>query len=144
MTEPITQSQKLEALVQRAIDGGWQRLANKRWEVIGRDFGYGQESWVIEKLENVEPIWEDYYHDKEWAIFNHDFARALFGKGIINNSKEVLRQGDIIEYKDWPAAWQHHLQQAVVSDDPISYMYEAVFGNTSFEVNGVRHEWTND
>ncbi len=45
------------------------------------------------------------------------------------------------------AAWKIQLQQAVVSDSPIDYMYEQVFGDSQseiLEVNGIKHQWTND
>lgn len=139
MTEPITQSQKLEALMQRAIESGWE-LGECPPEIITITNDTVTLAYWVDYIEGEDEakITEEWQFER--LIFNHDFARALFGewpqlmKGVIPNGLKSVT--------DIPR-WQYYLQQAVVSDDPISYMYEAVFGNTSFEVNGVRHEWTN-
>jgi len=58
-----------------------------------------------------------------WLIFNHDFAKALWGDGwmpaledIANGYPESEAQPD----------WQYHLQQMVIADDPIKYLGEHI------------------
>jgi len=48
----------------------------------------------------------------EYAIYNHDFAKALW-----LNKRNY--------YPDVPA-WQYHLQNMVVSEDPIKYLGEHI------------------
>lgn len=55
-------------------------------------------------------------------IFNHDFARALFGE------REFYPDGELTLGALRNAGFEYHLQQAVVSKDPMGYMYGAVFG----------------
>lgn len=51
-------------------------------------------------------------------IFNHDFAKALWGGEI-----QVVPADPYTRVN-----WKYHLQQMVIADDPIDYAYEAVFG----------------
>lgn len=46
-------------------------------------------------------------------LFNHDFAKAIWGE---ENPTFVK----ITFYKDW----KYHLQQAVISEDPLEYYWE--------------------
>lgn len=109
----MTQAEKMEALVQRAIERGF-----KHWSfsnaLPGKELDVAADGGVSE-------------YD---ILFNHDFARALFGedkievygglwtKGIPKPTTIELHQVD---------AYLHHLQQAVISKDPIDYMYKVVF-----------------
>lgn len=55
-------------------------------------------------------------------IFNHDFAKALFPEKFPTYSpahEHYTEPDSIFE-------WQYHLQQAVISEDPVGYMYKAV------------------
>ena len=52
-------------------------------------------------------------------IFSHDFAKKLWGK------KSVCSCCGKVEWsKDWAVieVWKYHLQQMVISDDPIKYL----------------------
>lgn len=64
-------------------------------------------------------------------IFNKDFARALFGDGMIEVYGGLWTKGmpspTTIELNQVPAC-DHHRQQAVISDNPIDYYYREVFG----------------
>ncbi len=59
-------------------------------------------------------------------LYNHDFARALFGE-------EERDDCPACGYDAFYCApiWQWHLSRAVVSDNPIDYIYEAVFGDNN-------------
>lgn len=60
---------------------------------------------------DVEP---DIFMIPEAFIYRHDFAKALWG------DKPYYRfDGDTLET---PKQWQYHLQQMVISDDPIKYL----------------------
>jgi hypothetical protein len=70
-------------------------------------------------------------------IFNHDFARALFGErrrksqGFNLMTGEPLTSDELATLPQSPPAWQSRLSEAVVSDDPIGHMYKEVFGEVS-------------
>jgi len=55
---------------------------------------------------------EDQYIHYAEIIFNHDFAKALWGTDLTN--VEGYQQ----------AAWAHHLQEMVIADDSIKYLRE--------------------
>lgn len=100
----MTQAEKLETLVRRAVEN---------------DFKPRFFSWVPEDEKALVSYWlkRDQYMS---VIFNHDFARALFGKDMLNSKGEVVPNA--------PGTWYPALMEAVISDNPIDYMYEAVFG----------------
>lgn len=66
---------------------------------------------------------ETKFYDSE-ILFNHDFARALFGERetrSMNQAFETITK----------LGWQDRLQAAVISNNPVDYMYKAVFGDNS-------------
>jgi hypothetical protein len=114
----MTQAEKLEALVRGAVGNGYAN--DYRWRVFNG------------RLINED---DDYAHSAP-LIFDHDFARALFGEGEPRKyngfnleTGKMLTEEEKARYlpKQQPL-WQSHLQQAVISEDPIDYMYKAVFG----------------
>lgn len=62
--------------------------------------------------------------DARTATFNlicsHDFAKALWGIGS-NGWDKINKDG-----KAYTDHWQYHLQQMVISDDPIKYLGETL------------------
>jgi hypothetical protein len=131
----MTNQQILEKAIQKAVDGGWSFAL--LWAAIEPDW-----KWMIldgdETIEITDP------HDRisqganrywtiDWYrfIFNHDFAKALWGE---------FRQ-DWREYKDLDTGetyfpllppklvnlgWEHHLQKMVIAKDPIKYLGENI------------------
>lgn len=114
----MTQAEKLEALVRRAGGNGWL---------------------------DVRPCLEQLAHTPDFGlvtfyplvIFNHDFARALFGEENTHSQKpwsddysiHGACDGDCYggAHFDGPV-FEYRLMHAVISNNPIDYMYEAVFG----------------
>lgn len=101
----MTQAEKLERLIQRAIDGGWE-----------------PEDWVQGPQHLVQSLFQ---LDKvNTVIFNHEFARALFGEFPVFIADEDIAKDTLGRVTmSGLVEWQHHLQSAVISPDPISYMY---------------------
>jgi hypothetical protein len=54
--------------------------------------------------------------DAERVIFDQDFAKALWGDAGLPNFTEFAKAINAPEY------WQYHLQQMVISEDPIEYL----------------------
>lgn len=92
----------LEKAIQKAIDGGWKPFGDARIKIAAT-------------VMHVLYAWQTF--DTDWhntIIFNHDFAKALWGTkvpawSLDNSSLE---------------AWQYHLQQMVISPDSIKYLGE--------------------
>jgi hypothetical protein len=122
----MTRVKKLEALIQKAIDGGWDfdgllaPMDPGKYEVIapfGGDYlRIKTTSWSGEEsFENINAV-----------IYSKNLAKALWGNGEISICGNSAPFDDVVTGRE--VAWQYHLQQAVIAEDPISYMYEAVFG----------------
>lgn len=99
----------LEKAIQKAIEGGYNapdfRVSPRadRFSIIYSE----SDSWVGE----INSL-----------IFNHDFAKALWGVGTVS-----------FEYSDGSTTpefpfnnWQYHLQKMVIADDPIKYLGENI------------------
>lgn len=57
------------------------------------------------------------------VIFNHDFAKALWGEEYIGwDISDVYFK----KHRIASQAWQFHLQQMVIADDPIEYLGENI------------------
>lgn len=121
----MTQADKLKYLVEKAIDGGWEAPA-KTFHVS---------DWTVnkgEKLDNplvkygiwfeTKTPWGDIYHWQD-IVFQHSFAKALFDRKMVRHI-EVDDDGSAWQFST--LAYEYHLMQAVISDDPIDYLYQAV------------------
>jgi hypothetical protein len=82
----MTDQEILERAIQKAIAGGWE------------------DGKAILKLGAVRA--------PQAFIFNHDFAKALWG--------DMHPMNDHIP--NWQLAWQYHLMQMVIAEDPIQYL----------------------
>ena len=122
----MTNKEILEKAIQKAIDGGWDGgqfgslpLDLNRWRFDSgyNAFGIGQYEFEVW----VEPC--EY-------IFNHDFAKALWGEELHHETfivpKELNKRFAGTKNIDVKPAWQYHLQQMVIADDPIKYLGENI------------------
>lgn len=87
----------LEKAIQKAIDSGWED---------GKSVDMADFAPILEHDPFILPI--------KGLIFNHDFAKALWGDGF-------LGKGDATLYKP---AWAYHLKEMVIAEDPIKYLGE--------------------
>lgn len=98
----MTQSDKLQALIHKSgVELPWIGNAGP-----GDNIEDYCEYVIQNNFENV-------------IIFNHEFAKALFGKELVALKYPMCEHSK--------QAWVQHLQQAVIAEDPIDYMYEVVF-----------------
>lgn len=98
--------------IQKAIDGGW----------VWQDFqGRGYFPVYLKGEAIAKHIAETMLDMRLYSlIFNHDFAKALWGE-----DEEYARMGG--EYDpaiNYGAGWQYHLQQMVIAEDPLKYLGE--------------------
>jgi len=117
----------LERSIQKAIDSGWQPAsANDAWDWCdAQNCRYTDTGCIVdysgESASHLSS--DDYLRHANTIIFNHDFAKALWGEEFIPNgwvpfpgtgeAKEVMQ-----------VSWSVHLQQIVIADDPIKYLGE--------------------
>lgn len=119
----MNNSEILEKAIQKAIDGGLP--FDRSWSIdpSGR--------WVIINLPSGEDSIRSITHPYEQVIFNHDFAKALWGidKHDIEFPLDDYGSKDCGNCKgsflDSPTrCWQYHLQQMVIAEDTIKYLGE--------------------
>lgn len=60
------------------------------------------------------------------TIFNHDFAKALWGENDQAYELHIPFGRDGLHIKYVSPKWQYHLQQMVIADDPIKYLGENI------------------
>jgi len=105
----------LEQAITKAVDGGLKGYWAERYADCRR----------LDEMEYLtgENIYQE-GHSLEELIYNHDFAKALWGE------KQEARPS-MIDYTDTDKLfttyrtqpnWQYHLQAMVIADDPIQYL----------------------
>jgi hypothetical protein len=57
-------------------------------------------------------VYPEVYESPEQLIYNHSFARALWGKEAPNCYCQV----------NGLDMWQYHLQQMIIADNPVAYL----------------------
>lgn len=123
----MNNQQKLEAIIAKAIEGGWLPY------FAAFDSNLRKDNIIIRYPEGVSSVNFDYQmkghiigvggYDMEpySIIFNHDLAKALWGDKFINPVMRDDKGSQVIAFQQ--TAWRHHLRQAVTADDPIDYIY---------------------
>ena len=119
----------LEKAMQKAIDGGW---ASAKYEL-----GSLRNPPKIELTDGSDNELLQFITDnmmlkmaRDRVIFNHDFAKALWGDELHHETfivpKELNKRFAGTKSLDVKPAWQYHLQNMVISDDPIKYLGENI------------------
>lgn len=113
----MTQQAILEKAMQKAYKNGWRPLHKA-------DFNNCTvHQWQDNKMVGIAVLFPNrdmatsWVRELEGIIFNHDFARALWGT---ERAMRTIKTSGWLEYKT--ALWQYHLQQMVIADDPIKYL----------------------
>lgn len=101
----------LEAAIQKALDRGWQP------GVVTTGSSKDRARYVVKRPGQLYEI-----------LFNHDFARALWGEEELycqpcGRRHEGYGDCDMGTGNSQPA-YLFHLQQMVIADDPIRYLGE--------------------
>jgi len=123
----------LHEAITRAIEGGWDVFGDlphvTKWEV--QELGDGSQElvyWIIPRHEE--------YHDcsLEQIIFNHDFAKALFGEkdewyttkcscgGNVNHAMGFDTHHDWCARVNSNRGHEFHLKQLAISIDRLGYL----------------------
>lgn len=128
----MTTKDKLQKLIEKAVEGGWKPIDA---EILGVRVVEATPRIYVTIECKIKTI-TSYFDDETEAgrmyigeiIFNHDFAKALFGeesKWVVTSVAHFDRS--MTAHNKIVSNAEHHLQQAVISEDPISYLYGVVF-----------------
>ena len=105
----MTDREILKKAIQKAIDGGW--VNEERFspiEVEGYVFLHRPETPHFVEVPRV-------------LIYNHDFAKALWGS-FNDNLEDGMPKLTFQDPRELADKWQYHLQQMVIAPNPIEYL----------------------
>ena len=97
----MTNQQKLTKLIEIAVENGYETL-------------------IFRPKERVVSLLIGDMYAVAGLLFSHDFAKAIWGEW---KNDEQAWDEDCYSPMNI-SRWQHHLQQAVISDDPLEYYWE--------------------
>jgi len=115
----MTKQEQLTKLIEIAVENGW-KLKDNDGKIID-----------LEKFEILvdldSPVGFVHFDSKDCLIsryleriyFNHDFAKAIWGEW--KNDEQAWDENCYAPMGI--VRWQYHLQQAVISDDPLEYYW---------------------
>ncbi len=120
---------------EQILEKAWKIATDRGWEFDNLD------KWHLKANRRISVInnWYQFIFtydgrtiiiDAERIIFDHDFAKALWGDKKLPYKKYEPDYYNLGQYKPVVAttkkseAWKFHLQQMVIADDPIKYLGE--------------------
>ena len=113
----MTNQEILEKAITQAVEDGWDRMgwSEHRTEKLtgGLREGSADYGMWVGIQDKSTAIWIS----AEEIIFDHQFAKAFWGEGRPSVSDIALSKP-----MDEVGGWTWHLQQQVISDDPIKYL----------------------
>lgn len=112
--------QVLEVAIKKAIAGGWWFAGNNKKATIEIDTGYFGETLDVCIDYKMGDIVKEKISVND-IIYNHDFAKALWGKGNTFKHKD----GGLVTIEN-PNYWKAKLRSMVVAKDPIKYLGEHI------------------
>lgn len=114
----MTNEEILRAAIEKAVMNGWEPINIE----------------LMRKYESVDlPEVLSKTVDYRRFIFDHDFAKAFWGEELVCAEDSPLHMAEDSEckYCEYPRvveAWQYHLQQMVLEEDPIKYLEQFIGG----------------
>lgn len=126
--EMMNNKEILEKAIKLAVDNGF----NHNDQTLIRASKYG----IYWKRPNEK---NEYYQEVPSLIFNHDFAKAIWGSRTLNaltGEKFVAKKlpEGLIETVYVDFAWEYYLQNMVISEDPITYLGDNLPKETDSQV----------
>ena len=105
----MTHQEILTRAIQLAIDGGWKQFDG------GEVLHYRNSNDKYVKLQmNHDGMVASEHYEIASVIFNHDFAKSLWGEEE-TETKFLYKEQRIPD-------WLYHLQSMVIAPDPIKYL----------------------
>lgn len=117
----MTNSEILEKAINKAVDGGWNDPYPRHgftFTVINGPLN----DWKVLQV-NFDSIVGVADWDVHRVIFNHNFAKALWGEDMAMFAMEDIKKDELGEvYMPGMEWWQYHLQNMVIALDPLQYL----------------------
>lgn len=108
----MTNQEILEKAIQKAIDRGWHTEAMDFY-----DYDEDGEIVLTYYSQTLDPL---------LFIYNHDFAKALWGKKKRDFVSDELIDAGNEDCWYYCEPWKYHLMHMVIADDPIKYLGENI------------------
>ena len=105
----MTNEQILKKAIEKAKKNGYKSMIIRDW--LGKNFSVGND-------------YQRGCHLYYSIIFSHDFAKAFWGDRYIGKGRldfcvpQIGYEHKLVELY----AWQHHLQQMVLEEEPLKYI----------------------
>lgn len=99
-----TKEEKLKEIIEYGVERGWDG-----WKSYTPAFISGDKKRKEKVLNTIM------MSRKEAILFSHSFAKAFW-----KDEEFVIKNNPLGK------PWQYHLQQAVISDDPVDYYYKYI------------------
>jgi len=114
----MTHKEILEKAIQKAIEGGWRPWWFRAYMLVSDPSQKTLEHMAHTTIEKMPCV--------EFLIFNHDFAKALWGETAVQpmtgKKPQVSEKDGVISVDFQIERYKYHLQQMVISDDPLKYL----------------------
>jgi len=126
----MTQEQKLKKIIQKAVEKGWDEKDHREWHVE-------LPQRLMQDVDTfVNPETAVMLHFAPVVLFDQSFAKAVWGEDDKNwycNCEEIYPRGHdrdcpMSSQNNGDSIFQYHLQQAVISDNPVDYYMEHLDG----------------
>lgn len=120
----MTTNAKITELCRYAIDHGFTNLPADTLPGVTIWATYNGYGTVTMKLYRANQM----FYSRQFSLFDHDFARALFSDEPAMFAAQNIKKDETGDVYMAGISWaEYHMQVAVISDDPIKTMHEAVF-----------------
>lgn len=113
----LNEHKALEGIIQKAIDAGFVPTETGKSDVL-HQFGYWCSEGVAFEAYKKNKVYYHTFWNTYKLIFNHNFAKALWGEVSTVHYPDVEHIGTPLPL------WQYHLQMMVIADDPVQYLEE--------------------
>lgn len=110
----MTKKEILQKAIDKAVKNGWKPKSIGNYDVWDSDT-------AEDIAKNTDAIESYSAFD---VIYSHDFAKHFFGEEDVWSNRNYEKKPYVGSKGLFlaPVAWQYHLQQMVVSDEPIKYL----------------------
>ena len=135
----MTNPQTLTKAIEIPIKNGWNFMdyskAKDKIKAFHRDYSVEDDGLRAKQGYECLECYAPAYTVEE-IIFNHDFAKALFGEEVeYCDACHRKHCGSFLDCDcgvgDNQESWAHHLQQMVISENPIAYLANYLEENTT-------------
>jgi hypothetical protein len=121
----MTHKEIIKTAVNKAIENGWHNHAGAEMLYFRMYFPSGN---VLIHTKRDELTTGETFNVPS-IIFDHDFAKALWGEEPDSVPYKQIhyfieKDGTASECRVTLQAWQYHLQQMIIAEDPIAYLGE--------------------